>query len=56
VSSVNIIVLSVNMVVSSVNMVVLRVQNMFVSSVICLVSYEYVIYAEIPISCELYVY
>jgi hypothetical protein len=32
------------------NMVVLRVQNMFVSSVICLVSYEYVIYAEIPVS------
>jgi hypothetical protein len=39
----------VNMVVSSVNMVVLRVQNMFVLSVICLVSYEYVIYAEIPL-------
>jgi hypothetical protein len=50
------IVLSVNMVVSSVNMVVLRVQNMFVSSVICLLSYEYVIYAEIPVSYELYAY
>jgi hypothetical protein len=50
------IVSSVNMVVSSVNMVVLRVQKMFASSVICLVSYEYVIYAEIPVSCELYVY
>jgi hypothetical protein len=50
------IVSSVNMVVSFVNMVVLRVENMFVSSIICLVSYEYVIYAEIPVSCELYVY
>jgi hypothetical protein len=53
---VNMIVSSVNMVVSSVNMVVLRVQNMFVSSVICLVSYEYVIYAEILVTCELFVY
>jgi hypothetical protein len=36
VSSVNMIVSSVNMVVLSMNMVVLRVQNMFVSSDICL--------------------
>jgi hypothetical protein len=50
------IVSSVNMVVLSMNMVVLRVQNMFVSSDICLLSYEYVTYAEIPVSYELYVY
>jgi hypothetical protein len=52
VSCVNMVVSSVNMVVSSVNMVVLRVQNMFVSSVICILSYEYVIYAKIPVSYE----